>query len=159
MPRGRWPSVMALTCSRLATSTMSSESASSALTYSHLPSGLNSACSGFLPLVVTLNSTLPVAVETKLTLLLISLAATIHSPFGDMPTPSGDSCSAMRPLVLRVARSTTSSELLDRSLTYSSLPSLPNAMPRGLPPVWMVSTTASLAQSMTETVPDFSFGT
>ena len=40
MPRGRSPTVTDFTTSPRATSTMSTLSASSALTYSHLPSGL-----------------------------------------------------------------------------------------------------------------------
>src|SRR6266513_217629 len=56
MPRGRSPTLINLTALRFATSITSTAAPSSALTYSHLPSGLNTTCSGFCPLTLTLVS-------------------------------------------------------------------------------------------------------
>ena len=83
MPRGRSPTLTDLTTSPFATSTMSTESASSALTYSHLPSGLKTACSGFLPRIRMLRATLSAAVSTSSTWSFSSIAAEIHLPSGD----------------------------------------------------------------------------
>src|SRR5207248_1899831 len=56
MPRGRSPTLINLMALRFATSITSTAAPSSALTYSHLPSGLNTTCSGFCPLTLTLVS-------------------------------------------------------------------------------------------------------
>ena len=62
---------------------MSTESASSALTYSHLPSGLKTACSGFLPFIASDFTTLSVSVSTISTLLSSSIAADNSLPSAD----------------------------------------------------------------------------
>src|SRR6266705_845020 len=90
MPRGRSPTLIDLTAPRFATSTTSTVAPSSALTYSHLPSGLNTACSGFCPLTLTLVASRGAAARISETLLFSSTATAIHAPSREIPTPSGD---------------------------------------------------------------------
>ena len=89
----------------------------------------------------------------------ISDAATTHLPSGDMETPSGDSPNSTVPDATRFSKSTLTSTLLGWSLTYSVLPSLETANPRGLSPDLISATTLSVSVSITDKVPDFSFGT
>src|SRR2546421_4114 len=63
MPRGRSPTFTDLITSPLATSTISTLSASSLLTYSQRPAGLKTACSGFFPRIFSRCTTLSVAVS------------------------------------------------------------------------------------------------
>jgi hypothetical protein len=58
-----------------------------------------------------------VRVSTKATSLVSSTAAATQRPSGEMPTPSGDSPSAITPVALRLAISTTTSWLFGWSLT------------------------------------------
>src|SRR5439155_717247 len=69
MPRGRSPTVIDLTALRFATSITSITAPSSALTYSHLPSGLNTACAGVGPVTLTLGRPRRAAARISATLL------------------------------------------------------------------------------------------
>src|SRR5207248_2237727 len=80
MPRGRSPTLINLIALRFATSITSTAAPSSALTYSHLPSGLNTTCSGFCPLTLTLVSSRGAAARIRETLLFSSTATAIHAP-------------------------------------------------------------------------------
>ena len=117
MPRGRSPTGICATSTRLAKSITFTASPSSALTNTYLPSGVNTACSGFLPLTRTTKALRLVRVSTKATSLLSSTATASQRPSGEMPTPSGDSPSAMVPDCLRLATSTMTNWLLGWSLT------------------------------------------
>jgi hypothetical protein len=134
-------------------------SPSSALTNTRLPSGVNTACSGFLPFTLTMKATLPACVSTKATSLLSSIATASQRPSGDRPTPSGDSPNAIVPSGLRCARSSVTSWLFGWSLTYAMRPSIAMAVPRGFLPAGISATTWSVAVSITLTVPEPSFGT
>src|SRR6266852_4503421 len=78
MPRGRSPTLINLTALPFATSITSTAAPSSALTYSHLPSGLNTACSGFCPLTLTFVASRGAAARISETLLFSSTATAIH---------------------------------------------------------------------------------
>jgi hypothetical protein len=70
-----------------------------------------------LPRTLTTNAFLLVRVSTKATSLVSSTATASQRPSGDMPTPSGDSPSAITPAGLRLRKSIITSWLLGWSLT------------------------------------------
>jgi hypothetical protein len=88
-----------------------------------------------------------------------STAATTQWPSGDIPTPSGDSPSAIVGPSARARRSTSCKAFFGWSLTYSQRRSGPTARPRGLLPPGSWATTSSVPVSITEMVPEPSFGT
>jgi len=127
-------------------------SPSSALTYTIRPSGLKIACLRILASHLDGERFALQCVSMKVTLFDCSLAAAIQRPSAERPTPSGETPSAIAPAVLRSLRLTRNEPII--RLVAHIQPVAGRGRAARLPPVCSVSTTMSVAVSMTLMLPE-----